>query len=877
MALSLGDQLGHYKIQSLIGRGGMGEVYRAVDTKLEREVAVKVLPAALAADPERLARFEREAKVLAQLNHPGIASIHGVEDRALIMELIPGPTLADRIKQGPIPAEEAETILLQIADALEYAHERGVIHRDLKPANIKIDPEDRVKILDFGLAKALIDPASMSTAADPTDSPTITMGGTLAGTILGTAAYMAPEQARGKKVDRRADNWAFGVVAWEMLTGERLFQGEDTVQVLSNVLQQPVDLERVPAKFRKVLGRCLDRNPKDRLRDIGEARFLLEDGLPVAVVAPASESSPSPPSRSGLGYPAWVLAGAITLAAIALGFLGYRHYSEEVRITRTFILPPEGASLDSAGYTPAVSPDGRRVAFSATVDGQQGLWIRDLDALSARLLPGTTEATFPFWSPDSRWVAFFTTGKLKKIDVTGGPVLTICDTTGTGRGGTWNTDDLIVYGSTGGSLYRVPAAGGTATALSAPNREAGENNHRDPWFLPGGRRFLYTAVSVDRSKYRVYTGGIDAKPGSKTMREVLAVASKAVYASGFLLFVRERTLMAVRFDAAKEQIAGEAVPIAERVDYFPGQFSVSQNGVLVYSSGSNSRGTAQLTWFDRTGKQLGTVGTPAIIRSLAISPDGGTVAVGRRDERDTSTDIWLHDMARGGALRFTAGPGLNSWPIWSPDGSRIVFFHAADPDGGPYWKAVNGAGKEEVVTEKGARVTDWSHDGRYLIAQDFRPGSAGIRVYPQQGDKKPFAYVEGKSVVGGGKLSPNGKWLAYVSNESNRNEVYVQSFPEHAGKWQVSIDGGTEPVWSRDGRELYFMSADSKMMAVKINTAGGKFQASVPQALFDVRLAPNNPNFDVSKDGRFLIPTYVIAQENATMTVVLNWQVGLKK
>jgi len=673
MPLVSGTQLGHYKIQSLIGMGGMGEVYRAVDTKLEREVAVKVLPAALATDPERLARFEREAKVLAQMNHPGIASIHGVEDCALIMELVPGPTLADRIKQGPIPAEEAEAILLQIADALEYAHERGVIHRDLKPANIKIDPEDKVKILDFGLAKALTDPAASiaGSPGDLTNSPTRTVGATVAGAILGTATYMAPEQARGKKVDKRADIWAYGVIAWEMLTGEHLFQGDDTVQVLSNVLQQPVDLERVPAKFRKLLGRCLDRNPKDRLRDIGEARFLLEE--PQIINSAQAESLPHKPSTKSL-WP--VVAGVLSVAVLGLGYIAYRHTREETpRVQRFSVLPPENVSRKDYHNIPQISPDGRRIVMTMLTDGQASpsLWLRDLDSLAGRILQGTSGASFPFWSRDSRWVGFFADNKLKKIDVTGGPALTLCDTP-QGRGGSWNQDDVIVYGRINSSLFRVPAAGGTPVALTEPDAAEGEFSHRWPWFLPDGRHFLYTARSGDAQKTHIYADAIDAKPRVKTRKEIVAADSNAVYASGYLLFVRERTLMAQPFDTSKLETAGDAVPIAEQVDYFSqqglGHFSVSRNGTLVFTSGAGGGNKKQLTWFDRNGKSGGSVGMPADTSWSSISPDGSTVATDRADETG-GHDIWLHDLARLTDTRFTFGPGANVFPGvvpgWQPD------------------------------------------------------------------------------------------------------------------------------------------------------------------------------------------------------------------
>lgn len=881
MPLASGTQLGHYKIQSLIGKGGMGEVYRAVDTKLEREVAIKVLPATLADDPERLARFEREAKVLAQLNHPGIAAIHGVEDRALVMELVPGPTLADRIQQGAIPPGEAEEILLQIADALEYAHERGVIHRDLKPANIKIDPDDKVKILDFGLAKALTDPGS-NIAGDPTNSPTVTltMGGTLAGTILGTAAYMAPEQARGKKVDRRADIWAFGVVAWEILTGERLFLGEDTVQVLGRVLEQQLDLDRVPPRFRKLLARCLDRNPKDRLRDIGESRFLLAEPERVAG-APVLETAPQRNAK-------WVwpaLAGVLAMATAALGYIAFRHTQESPpQVSKLTVLPPDrGQFATTVGATvgpPAVSPDGRHIAVIATADGKTGLWIRDLDAPIPRLLAGTEGAISPFWSPDSRYLAFGAGGKLKKIDITGGPPLTLCDAPGP-RGGAWNKNGVILFtpaNAAPGVLVRVPAAGGTPVTVTGLDKSRNENSNRYPWFLPDQRHFLYMGRSNDGEKTAVFVGDLE----SKERKQLVSGDTTAAYAPpiggypGYLLFMRDRTLMAQPFDAGKLATTGEAVPVAEQVNHVTnlyGVFGVSETGVLAYITGGGG-GDEQITWFDRSGKNLGTVGPPGFFQWASLSPDGSTVVMDRRDLQTASSDLWLHDLVRGTTSRFTFGATAR-FPIWSPDGVRVAFVASPkDRKSGLYVKSANGTGVERPIEDSPSqRPTDWSRDGRYILAET---NGGGIWVHPQFGDKKPFAYVPSSFSEGEAKLSPDGKWLAYRSNESKRLEIYVVSFPTPDAKFQISTNGGRIPVWSRDGRELYFISADSKMMAVKINTAGGKFQASVPQPLFDVRLE-NNPNFDVSKDGRFLIPTAVGESENVPMTVVLNWQAGLKK
>jgi Tol biopolymer transport system component len=704
------------------------------------------------------------------------------------------------------------------------------------------------------------------------------MGGTVAGMILGTAAYMAPEQARSKKVDRRADIWAFGVVAWEMLTGEQLFGGEDTVQILSNVLQQPFDLKRVPGKFRKLLGRCLDRNPKDRLRDIGEARFLLEEARSGVINLAEADSLPNK-SRTKWLWPA--VAGVLGVAVLAFGYVAYQHTKEESpRVQRFSVLPPEKA-LHDAGSIAQISPDGRRIVMVVSFAGQgsASLWLRDLDALNGRILPGTSGASYPFWSPDSRAVGFFADNKLKKIDVNGGPALTLCDAP-QGRGGTWNQDDIIVYGRVNGGLFRVPAAGGTPVALTEPDPAASEFSHRYPWFLPDGRHFLYTARGGDTQKVRIYVDGIDAKPGVKTRKELQTADSNAAYASGYLLFVRERTLLAQPFDASRIETTGDAVPIAEQVDYLfqngLGHFSASRNGTLVFASGAAGANNKQLTWYDRNGKSAGTVGAPAYMSSARISPDGSTVATDP-DDPAGGKDIWLFDLARGTPTRFTFGPGVTAYPVWSGDGSRIAF-EAIRRDGTRYVKASNGIGATEALDKdpRTGRIDDWSHDGRYIIEELLSPKTrSDIWVAPQVGDKKPFPYLNSEYTESNARLSPNGQWLAYTSDESKRVQVYVQTFPEHSGKWQISTSGGTFPAWSRDGHELYFIGADRKLMAVEVKGEGKSFQASVPKPLFEVAALAQ---FDVSKDGRFLIQVPVEqAPTNVPLTVVLNWQAGLKK
>jgi serine/threonine protein kinase len=887
MAIQPGTHVGPYEILSAIGAGGMGEVYRAHDPKLCRDLAIKVLPEAFARDADRMARFQREAKVLASLDHPNIATIHGLEEtgstRALVMQLVEGPTLADRIKAGPIPVDEAVRIARQIADALEYAHERGIIHRDLKPANVKVTTDDSVKVLDFGLAKALEgDPSSI----DISTSPTISRMATMQGVLLGTAAYMSPEQAKAKSVDRRADIWAFGCVLYEMLTGRQAFTGETVTDTLASVIKEEPAWKLLPAttpmRVRVLLQRCLQKDPKQRLRDIGDARISLDEvlsGTPDVVLAGAAAASahlwwrPLP----------WAVAAFLsTVIALALAFVHLREKpGAPAQLLRYEIFPPEKTSF---GPDFAVSPDGRHLAFTATgQDGQTQLWVRDLDSLVSRPLPGTEGATRPFWSSDSRSLAFQDGSRLETLEISGGPPQTICSVVGIAAGA-WNRDGVIVFGGLQG-LKRVSATGGTPALLTKVDASRGEVQHISPSFLPDGRHFLY--VRVVPGANGTYLGSLDVSPELADSRPL--VAGRAVYAPplpsepGRILFLQPNgTLMAQVFDASRAELEGDPTPIAEGVS----SLTVSANGVVAYA-GENGT-LVQLTWFDRQGKALGTVGEPGVVQPRpAISPDGHAVVVARTDLTLGGTDLWVYDLARDTRSRLTFDGKAAGYPVWSPDGSHIAFLSASGK-GAPdiYEKAVNGVGQEEAVEKAPAafRVpADWSHDGRYLI-EGVVGSTASIWVLPldaQQGggDRKSAPYLTEGSPSINPKLSPNGQWMAYSSEETGRSEIYVQTFPKLGGKWTISINGGTRPVWSRDGRELYFIGLDGNLMAVEVKSGpGGSFEAGEPKALFDPHIAGNDVSgFDVAKDGRFLIPKIVGQSGGGPIKVVVNWTAGLEK
>jgi serine/threonine protein kinase len=898
----VGTTISHYRVIAKLGQGGMGEVYRARDSKLGRDVAIKVLPSAFAHDPGRMARFQREAKVLASLNHPHIATIYGLEEsdgaRALVMELVEGPTLADRLRSGPIAVEGAAGIARQIAEALEAAHERGIVHRDLKPANIKLTQDDTVKVLDFGLAKAM---EGETASVDLANSPTLSQVATQAGVLLGTAAYMAPEQAKGKAVDKRADIWAFGCVLYEMLTGKQVFGGETVTDTLAAVVRGEPDWTQLPGstplRVRVLLTRCLQKDPRQRLRDIGEARIALEE-----VLSGAPDLVSAAPATRSLGP--WRLWGAVVLLAlIAAGSTSlYLHQKPSPSPVVRFEIPaPEKTTLSGLF---ALSPDGRKLAFVGIgEDGQRRVWVRSLDTLEARPLPGTEGVSYnPFWSPDSRFIGFYAQGKLKKIDIAGGPAVALCDTPFSILNGAWSPDHQIVFGSRNG-LYQVSASGGSPIAIAT------DGTYVLSSFLPDGHRFVGFHDTLSRGgSVEIFVGSVGMKPGEQR-KKLLSDHSEVVYAPsedpgvGRLLFVRGArgegalgTLMAQPFDSRRLELTGEAVPLAEQVPNVA--FSASATDVLVYRAGSSPWRLGQLTWLDREGKVLGKVGDPDVIGNFSLSPDGKRAAFRRLDPQKTGTqNLWLYEFARGVATRFTFDSRLDEGPVWSPDGSRIAFVSDRSGTWDVYQKAANLAGEDELLfkaTGRGVYTDGWSPDGRFLLYEtEEQPYQFGLLpLGGSAAERKPTPLTKSEFNQGDARFSPDGRWIAYASDETGKKEIYVQPFDAAsamgsssssaggtpvAGKWMVSKDGGISPRWRRDGKELFYLSPDGTLMAVEVDTRG-VFQTGVPKPLFK---APRGVEYwDVSADGkRFLMaaPSAATTAAQSSFTVVLNWQAALKK
>jgi Tol biopolymer transport system component len=886
MTVVPGDRLGPYEIRAPLGAGAMGEVFRAHDSRLQRDVAIKVLPAAFSEDANRVARFEREARVLATLNHPHIAAIYGLEElsavpgsvrplaRALVLELVEGDTLADRLRHGALPCAEAIAIAGQIAQALDAAHEKGIVHRDLKPANVKITPGGVVKVLDFGLAKTVKGPVlseALSQLVTETDP------GTRAGTVLGTAAYMSPEQARGHDVDKRTDIWAFGCVLYQMLTGRLAFAAETTADTIAAILERDPDWTGLPAalsaRVRRALQRCLEKDPSRRARDIADvAADLDQSGFD-------ADSAASKDGRPQAGTPRAVALAAMLVAAAGLAALVWMFLSDgpvPALVTRTTITLPASQQLDiSASAAPlALSPDGRLVAYAARGDSDTQLFIRRLDAFEPRPLAGTEGATYPFFSPDGESIAFFADNRLKRVSIRGGSPVAICEAPVVGRGGAWSPDGTIVFDPGISGLMRVPDTGGTPEFLSTDDAEMDRRDLSWPQFLPGGRALLVTVGPG------LLTAGQDALAvlslDSGRWR-VLGAGSQPQYLPpGYLVFhaphVREGDLQAVRFDAGQLEVRGEPVAVLDgvfRSENSGGAYTaLAQTGTIVFAPGGFAR---TLSRVDRNGRRSPLVADRRGFRTPRISPDGTRVAV-VVDPRPS--EVWVYDLARATGFPLST-EGHNFGVVWTPDGRRVAY----SSEGEMYSRAADGSSDREPLftADRAVYAAGWSPDGQYLVFNDVHPTNQfDIWVKPLGGEPRAVLATPAHEVDPA--LSPDGRWLAYDSNESGRREIYVRPFPDvDTGKWLVSTAGGRTPVWSPTGDELFY-SNGSNVMTVPVEPRGTTFSAGAPAVLFSGPFETGSPGFDISPDGTYFV--MVEADPSAKPTqihVVLNWSEELKR
>jgi Tol biopolymer transport system component len=889
MALSPGTRLGPYEIFFALGAGGMGEVYRATDTKLKRQVAIKVLPPAFTTDPDRLARFQREAEVLASINHPNIAAIYGVEDAngatALVLELVEGPTLAERIATGPIPLDEALPIATQIIDALEAAHEKGILHRDLKPANIKIRSDGAVKVLDFGLAKAM-EPAATSNASI-TAAPTVTSPAMMTGVgvILGTAAYMSPEQAKGQPVDARSDIWAFGCVAYEMLTGTRPFAGEDVAETLAAVLRAEPDWTALPANttvpMRRLLTRCLQKDRRRRLAAIADARLELEDAKSPSV-------TPRPRSRQVAG----IVAGAAIIAAIAAVLYALRGPSDEPRAIdpvqftvaaperESFGGPRSGGTGDATQV--AMSPDGRHIVFVAGAQGRYHIWLRSIATAAAMPIHGTEGGTFPFWSPDSRFIGFFAGRKLKKVPIAGGPAIVLCDAPA-GRGGTWNRDDVILFApSAGGGLQRVSSAGGVPVGATTLDPSSGETNHRWPRFLPDGRHFFYTATTgtccPPPKPAVVKLASLEPRDPTVTLMQA---ESSVFYAFGYLFFARDEALMAQPFDPDTRALRGEAFPVTENISFEGSRYtsaSASEGGTLVYGQ-SASQALQHLTWFDRAGRPLGELGDSAAYEGIALSPSERRVAVAMRSVA-SNLDLWLFNVASGSRSRLTVNPGVDRSAVWSPDGTRLAFVSEQSGTVTLRQMSIDGAVNDALLESSDIlSTTSWSSDGRFIAFTRRGPsGEPDVWALPTFGNRQPFPVAQGEFSETFAVFSPNGRWIAFATTETGQGNVFVQQFPGPGERHQVSTEGGGRPIWRADGKELFYLASNGSLMAVPIDLTN-QFESRTQHALFRAGASQFSTGqvYAVTKDGqRFLVNGRPQQSNSTPLTVVVNWKAALR-
>jgi eukaryotic-like serine/threonine-protein kinase len=899
--VSVNSMISHYRITAKIGAGGMGEVYRAHDSRLDREVAIKILPSEVAKDHDRLERFEQEAKSTSALNHPNILTVYDIGEQDgvpfIVSELLEGEELRDRLNDGVLPLRKTIDFAQQIVSGVSAAHERGITHRDLKPENLFITKDDRVKILDFGLAK-LRQPAASSKGSEDATKKALTDPGV----VMGTVGYMSPEQVRGSAADHRSDIFSFGVILYEMLSGQRAFGGESVIETMHSILKEDVpDLEdsgiRVPPALEKLMRRCLEKKPEHRFHSAHDLGFALDavasptssSGSALTVAAKAVRDVPDSASSKWLGGVVWLAAAALLVSTVVLATLYFRRVEPSAQTIRFAVLPPDKNSFNE-GF--AISPDGSAIVFTArNSTGVTSLWIRSLDSIDARPLAGTDGAAFPFWSPDGRTVAFFSTGKLRRIDASGGPSQSIADVSNDPRGGIWTPDGTIIFApNTLSPLVRVPASGGAVTEVTKLNDELAQTSHRWPSLLPDGKHFLFFGRGGVVEKQGIYVTSLDDPQPTFVVASPVSAKYADVDSNGYLLFVREGTLMAQRFDTARLALSGEAIPLVDNLLIFPGEigptafsaFSVS-GGRLIYRSGDQQ--TTRLTWFDREGKNLGAINEPAGYHEPILSKDGTKVLYGR-NEVSGPQDIFMQDLSRGGVTRLTFDPASDTTAIFSPDESQIIFFTNRNTTQAIYRKSASGAGSDELVWADplGAYPDSWSQDGKYIIC-DKNGGSrtkVDLWILPMTGEQ-PYAYLATQFEEAHAQFSPDGRWVLYTSTESGRPEVYVQSFPIGAGKWQISTGGGDQAHWRADGKEIFYFALDNNLMAVPTVASGTTIEFGRPQALFLAStpisgITDDRNSYAPSRDGqRFLLTTLVDPASAQPLAVVLNWAEAVKK
>jgi len=895
----IGRVIGPYEVSELIGRGGMGEVFKGRDTKLGREVALKILPIELSKDPDRLARFEREARVLASLQHQNIASIYGLEEidgqPVLAMELAQGEDLSTRLEAGPLPLNEVEKISRQLAKGMEFAHENGIVHRDLKPANVKVAGDGQVKILDFGLARAFAAETSSESNSGSAFNATITQALTGAGTVLGTAAYMSPEQARGYEVDRRSDIWAFGVILYEMLTGERLFEGETATDSLAAILHKEPDWdalpEETPALLVQICQRCLVKDPQHRLRDIGEARVALEGsttsvlGLSVDSLA-AIEMPEYSGSRRRLP---WILTGGLAVLLLAVGYLGVTGFlgpkPAPTPVVRSTIHLPESLTLDLNPSSPGpvkVSPDGRYLAFTATDSGGQNmLYIRALDDMEPRLIAGTTTATYHFWSPNSRSLAFFTDGgNLERVDINGGPVVTICKADN-GKGGSWSLDGTILFAPNHiASIHRVSADGGIPEPVTDLRSETEIRSHRFPQWLPDGRHFLYIAVDRSGGSGRVDSSLRLASVDGTVSRVLMPCQSSVTFAGGHILTVHDNILMARPFSLETLDFTGPARPVCDEVLAIPAAhlsvMSAVDADVLAFASGGGGFGNSRMVTIDRDGNNSEALGEPLMTIGLEFSPSGDQVALAFPDRQKGTFDIWILEIARNLQTRFTFATETELGPIWSPDGKWLAYSSDASGRNNIYRKPVSGTGSVERVfeSESDCYLNDWSRDGTMIcFTATDSTGSLKLGLFEFGADAEPRIFRETTFNQMAGSFSPDGKWLAYMSNEIGPLEVFVESITPGGGRWRVSSAGGLHPRWATSGDRLYYLTPGGELLATEFSQESGGLRFGQTRTITQGVEVANVVSYSEKRsDGSLLVLKKAQNRENSMLSMITGWQ-----